>query len=621
MDIYHKGMGHEKRESLEMAEASRESEWNYPSFVRELFHGKVPWNLVYPFPEQSEAERKIGTEYQEKLKAFLRTHLNPDEVDRTGEIPYEVIKGLSDLGAFAMKIKPEYDGLGLSQVNYNRAIHLIASYCGSTAVLLSAHQSIGVPTPLSLFGTEEQKKKYLPRFRKGAISGFALTEPAAGSDPRMMKTTAIPTEDGKYFLINGEKLWISNGNIADILIVMAHTPPKMEKGKEKKQITAFIVETNTPGFEVAYRCGFMGLNGVKLGFLKFNNVKVPRENVLLGEGLGLKIAFITLNTGRLTVPAAVTGMSKWCLSVARKWSKERKQWGLPIGEHEAIATKLSVMAANTFAMDAVTWLTASMADAKKLDIRLEAAMAKMFCAETSWKLIDDTFQIRGGRGFETGPSLKGRGEPGYPVERMFRDARINLIIEGTSQIMRLFISREALDLHLKRAAPILNPRIPMLRRMSMAVSMGIGYFFWYIKLWLPSFVSGDIAKLPPALKRHMLFVKGSSKRLARNMFLTMLIYQQRLEPKQNILSRFVDIGADLFVMSSICSYAVSVSKQKAANLEASPIELADLFCQQAKVRIQRNFHDVYCNQDSIAGKIAKKVLAGSYEWLENEIIS
>ncbi len=193
-------------------------------------------------------------------------------MDKTGEIPDEVIKGLTDLGAFAMKISPEYDGLGLSQVNYNRVVHMVASYCGSTAVLLSAHQSIGVPYPLSLFGTEEQKRKYLPRFRKGAISGFALTEPGAGSDPHTMKTIATPTEDGQYYLINGEKLWISNGNIADILVVMCLTPPKMERGKEKKQITAFIVETNTPGFQAAYRCSFMGLNGVKLGLLKFNNV-------------------------------------------------------------------------------------------------------------------------------------------------------------------------------------------------------------------------------------------------------------------------------------------------------------------------------------------------------------
>lgn len=620
MEMFDKKMSHEKRAALELAEASRQAEWLYPSFVREIFHGKLFWNLIHPFPQQSLEDRKIGTEYSDKLKEFLLKHLNPDEVDKTGEIPDEVIKGLTDIGAFAMKISPEYDGLGLSQVNYNRAIHMVASYCGSTAVLLSAHQSIGVPYPLSIFGTEEQKRKYLPRFRKGAISGFALTEPGAGSDPHTMKTMATPVEDGKHYFINGEKLWISNGNIADILVVMCLTPPKIERGKEKKQITAFIVETNTPGFQAAYRCSFMGLNGVKLGLLKFNNVKVPKENIILGEGQGLKLAFVTLNTGRLTVPAAVTGMSKWCISVARKWANERKQWGAPIGEHQVIATKLASITSSTFAMDAVTWLTSHMADAKKLDIRLEAAMAKLFCTEASWRVIDDTFQIRGGRGFETALSLKGRGEQGYAVERAFRDCRVNLIIEGTSQIMRLFIAREALDPHLKRIMAVLNPRVPIFKRIKSVFSVGLYYMFWYLGLWIPVFGLRGEKDLPAQLKKHVKFIRRNSKHLARDLFLKMMIYQQRLEAKQNILARFVDIGTDLFVMASACSYAASLVNKKNNAYGKTPIELADLFCREARVRVTRNFQDVCRNNDKISAEIGKKMLGSEYEWLENEII-
>jgi len=620
MDMYHKSISHEKRESLELAEGSRESEWNYPSFVRDIFYGKLSWDLIYPFPEQSESDKKIGTEYLEKLKGFLQANLDPDEVDKTGEIPPHVVKGLVDMGAFSMKIEPEYDGLGLSQINYNRAMHLVASYCGSTAVLLSAHQSIGVPTPLSFFGTPEQKKKYLPRFRKGSISGFALTEPVAGSDPRTMKTTATPVEDGKYYLINGEKLWCSNGNIADILIVMCQTPPKVERGKEKKQITAFIVETNSPGFEAAYRCSFMGLHGVKLGLLKFKNVKVPKENIILGEGQGLKLAFITLNTGRLTVPAAVTGMSKWCLSVSRRWAKERKQWGSPIGEHEMVAEKLAGMASDTFAMDAVTWLTSYMADAKKLDIRLEAAIAKLFCTERSWKVIDDTLQLRSGRGFETSPSLKGRQETGFPVERVFRDSRVNLIIEGTSQIMRLFIAREALDPHLRRLKPLFSSRTSLVGRIQALISMGFYYTFWFPMLWLPCFAPASITRLPLPLKKHMMFVQHTSKRLAREMFIKMVIYQQRLESKQNLLARFVDIGTDLFVMASVCSYASGIAGKKVAGEGASPVELADLFCCQAKARIAAQFRSVWNNNDKKANKVAKNILSDRYEWMENEII-
>lgn len=620
MDMFDKEMGREKREALELAEASRESQWCYPSFVREIFHGSLPWGLIFPFPMQSDTDKKIGDDYVSKIQDFLQKNLNPDEVDQTGQIPDNVIKGLIDLGAFAMKIPKEYGGLGLSQVNYNRVIHMIASYCGSTAVVLSAHQSIGVPYPLTLFGTPEQKEKYLPRFRKGAISGFALTEPSVGSDPHTMKTTATLTEDGKFYLLNGEKLWISNGNIADILIVMALTPPKIERGKEKKQITAFIVETNTPGFEAAYRCSFMGLHGVKLGLLKFNNVRVPVENILGGPGQGLKIAFVTLNTGRLTVPAAVTGMSKWCLNVSRKWSKERVQWGMPIGEHQGVATKLSLMAANTFTLDAVTWLTSQMADAKKLDIRLEAAIAKLFCTETSWQIIDDTLQIRGGRGFETSLSLKGRGEKGYAVERAFRDCRVNLIIEGTSQIMRLFIAREALDPHLKRIMAILSPKVNIFNKIKAAISAGWFYFWWWIKLCLPVFACGSIASLPKPLNKHMLFVRAASKRLAKVIFIKMMIYQQGLESRQNVLNRFVDIGTDLFAMSAACSYAASLIKQKDLHSDASPLELADLFCLRVKTRIARNFEDLWRNDDKTTRAVGKKFMAGGYAWLENEII-
>lgn len=620
MDMFDKKISQEKRAALELAEASRQSQWDYPSFVREIFHGRLPWHLIHPFPRQSEEDKKIGTEYLNKLKSFLENNLNPDEVDKSGEIPEAVIKGLTDLGAFAIKIPKEYGGLGFSQVNYNRAIHLVASYCGSTAVMLSAHQSIGVPYPLTVFGTEEQKKKYLPRFVKGAVSGFVLTEPSAGSDPNALKTTATPVEDGKYYLINGEKLWCTNGNIADVLIVMCLTPPKVERGREKKQITAFIVETNTPGFEVAYRCNFMGLHGVKLGLLKFNNVKVPKENIVLGEGQGLKLAFVTLNTGRLTVPAACAGISKWCLSVARRWSKERRQWGAPIGEHQAIAVKIASIAASTFAIDAVTWLTSHMADEKKLDIRLEAAMAKLFATEENWRVLDDTLQIRAGRGFETAPSLRGRGEKGYAVERMFRDARVNTIIEGTSQIMRLFIAREALDPHLRRVQAMLSSKGGLIKQIKAAISAGIYYGLWFPKLWLPCLGLKGAGDFPEPLRRHLKFTKAASKRLARELFLKMMIYQQRLEAKQNILARFVDISTDLFVISAACSYAASLSKEKTLQYNGSPIELADLFSQAASARIRRNFSDIRSNQDKALTSAAKKVLAGQFEWLENEII-
>lgn len=617
MSIFDERMAKEQRKSMEFAEESRQDEWTYPSFVAGLFEGKVNWSLIHPFRESSREEREEGDRFLAGLEKFLKENLDPDKVDKTREIPENVIKGLFEMGAFAIKIPREYGGLGLSHLTYNRAVHLLGSFCGSTAALISAHQSIGVPQPLILFGTDEQKKKYLPRFRKGAISGFALTEALAGSDPRTIKTQATPVEGGKFFLINGEKLWCTNGNIAELLVVMAETPPKIVRGKEKKQITAFIVEANTPGFEVTYRCEFMGLSAIQNGIIRFNNVKVPRENIILGEGEGLKLAFITLNTGRLTLPAAVTGMSKMCLNAARQWAAERKQWGSPIGEHEAIASKLSRMAATVFAMDAVTWLVSHMADDKRFDIRLEAAIAKLFCTEESWKIVDDTLQIRGGRGYETAPSLAGRGKAAYPIERAMRDSRVNTILEGSSEIMHLFIAREALDFHLKKIKALFDPRVSIGGKLKAAASSAISYSMWYPWLWMPC-VFGRGGGLKNPLGKHMIFVKKASRRLARMVFHKMLRYQKGLVSKQNILNRFVDIGVDLFAMSSACSYADSLSKNDKD--KANSIELADLFCREAKNRIREKFRKTKRNHDKLSNSVAKKTLSGSYSWLENDIV-
>lgn len=611
-------LGKGSPEALEVTEAARETEWHHPSFIAELFMGRFRTDLIFPYPDQPAEDRKIGDAFLARLQAFLREHLDPDEVDRTGEMPAHVLDGLAKLGCFGMKIPTQYGGLGLSQTNYNRVIALLGSYCGSTAVWLSAHQSIGAPQPLMLFGTDAQKQQFLPRLAKGTVSAFALTEPGVGSDPANMLTTATPTEDGEAYILNGEKLWCTNGPVAEVLIVMARTPSVMKHGRERKQITAFIVEKSMPGFEVVHRCDFMGLKGIQNGVIRLTNVRVPKANIVWGLGLGLKLALTTLNAGRIAIPAGSVGTVKRCLQIARTWSKERAQWGRPIGQHEAVAAKIGAMAGMTFAMDAMVWLASALVDKHTFDIRLEAAMAKLYCSEACWKIVDDTVQIRGGRGYETAQSLRARGEAPVPIERIMRDVRINLIIEGTSDVMRLFIAREALDAHMRLVSQMLDPRSSIGAKLGTFLKATAYYAVWYPGLWLSWGWWPRHAGAHPRLAGHLRYIHRTSRRLARILFHSAMRYQTGLAQKQQLLGRLVDAGGDLFAMAAACSKAQALHRANPS--DAGPAELADLFCRDARERINLALWRASENHDRTTYRTAQGVLGGRYAWLEDGLV-
>src|SRR5687767_7138587 len=603
-----------EKEARDIAESARETEWEHQSFARELFLGRFRPDLIHPHPPADEAEEARAKPFMTKLKAFI-DKVDSAEIDRTGHIPEALVQELRDMGAFGIKIPTECGGLGLSYASYTRAIAMVTSKDGSLAALLSAHQSIGLPQPLKLFGTPEQKQRFFPRLAKGAISAFALTEVDAGSDPANLRTSATPSADGKSWTLNGEKLWCTNGTRAELLVVMARTPDAVVNGKPRKQITAFIVEAKAPGVEIVQKLSFMGLKALENGLMRFTNVKVPRENILWGEGKGLKLALITLNTGRLTLPASAAGGAKAMLEVARKWAAERVQWGQPIGKHEAIAQKLAKMAATTFAMEAVAELCSAMADRGGYDIRLEAAIAKMWNTEAGWRIVDDTLQIRGGRGYETAESLERRGEAPIPVERAMRDYRINLIFEGSSEIMRLFIAREAVDHHFKLAFPIVAPESTMKQRLAALSRSAPFYAGWYPARWLSSVRPrgyGDFGRLA----RHLRFADHATNKLGRAIFHAMVRFGPKLERRQMVLFRAVDIGADLYAMAAACSRARMLEKQ--GRTEA--ITLADAFCIESRQRIRAHFKALFGPKDPALYKVAMQVLRGEHAWLEQGIV-
>jgi alkylation response protein AidB-like acyl-CoA dehydrogenase len=596
----------ELRKSREVAESSRETEWQGAGFMRDLFLGKFRLNLIHPYPLPA-AERPEFRRFYDALEGFLKDHVDPNEIDEVGEYPPHVIEGLRQLGAFGMKISPEYGGLGFNQVEYGKVMQLLGSHDANLTALLSAHQSIGVPQPVKLFGSEELKKKYLPRIAKGAISAFALTETVVGSDPARLTTTAEPTEDGKYFILNGSKLWCTNGTIAELLVVMARDP-------KTDAISAFVVETSWPGVEVTHRCRFMGLRALANATLQFTNVRIPRENLIGKEGRGLKIALTTLNTGRLSLPAAVVGGSKNALELCRKWSKARVQWGQEIGKHEAITHKLAEMASTVFAMEAISDLAQALADKKGYDIRLEAAAAKEWNTVRTWHVLDETMQIRGGRGYERESSLRERGEVGVGVERWMRDTRINMIFEGSSEIMHLFMAREAVDKHLQVAGSMIDPKVPASKKLAALPKIAAFYVVWYLGLWFRGLFAPRFGEFG-RLASHLRFVERKSRKLAREIFHSMIVFRAAAEKRQAFLFRLVDIANELFAMAATISRAQAIAR--AGKPEAAQaIALAENVCAQEREKVESLFHALWHNHDVLAYETGRAILDGEHLWLE-----
>ncbi len=619
-----------EKEAREVVEAAREAEWKLPSFGKQLFLGDFRLDLIHPQPRLDPEAVEKGERFLEELRNLLESEVDPLEIERESKIPDRVIDGLKRIGALGMKVYPEYGGLGLSQLYYSRALAIAGVYHSALCTLLSAHQSIGVAEPLRMFGSEEQKRKWLPMVAKDHISAFLLTEPDVGSDPARMASIATPVDEmpvakgyddivatpveGGYE-ISGRKLWATNGTIADIVVVMAKVP---KSEGHRGGISAFVMPYDAKGITVEHRNQFMGLRGIENSVTRLEKVFVPEENRIAREGDGLKIALTTLNTGRLSLMAIAVGASKWATKIAREWATERVQWGRPIGKHDAVAQKLAFIAGSAFGLEAMLDVSTRLADDKRNDIRIEAALCKVYGSELAWRVIDELLQVRGGRGYETAASLKARGEKPVPVEQCMRDMRVNRIFEGSSEIMHLLIAREAVDTHLHAAGGLLMGNGDARAMADAAIKAGLFYGKWLPQLTVGKGQNPRSYNEFGPLAGHLRYVERASRKLARETFYGMARWQAKLENKQTFLGRIVDIGAELFAISATVVYADRIGSEQPERKDEA-IELAQLFCAMARRRAEKLFDELWANDDDDRYAAAQKILAGRYSWLEEGV--
>ncbi len=598
-------------ESMKVAEASREKEWKQPSFLREMFLGTFRLDLIYPFPFQGE-ERPEFTAFYRAFKEFITDQVDPVEIDATGEYPEHVVDGLRKLGAFGMKIPKKYGGLGFTNVEYQKVMQLLGSVDGN---LIGA--ALGAPVDRRAAAGEAVRLRVAEAevpaaLRRGRDLRLRAHRAAGGLRPGAAADLGARRRRRVHYILNGEKLWCTNGTLAELLVVMARDP-------KSKAISAFVVEMSWPGVEVEHRCHFMGLRALANGVISFENVRVPAENLIGDEGRGLKIALATLNTGRLTLPAtARVGSAKLCLDICRQWAEERVQWGQPIGKHEAIAHKLADMAATTYAMESIADLAAGWRTAAATT---SASRRRPQGVEHRARLGDRRrHACRSAAAAATRPSARSPPAARIPigVERLMRDCRINRIFEGSSEIMHLFIAREAVDKHLQVAGALIDPEKPAAEKLGELPQIAAFYGTWYPSRWLgwgrwPRFAEfGDLAP-------HLRFVDRSSRRLARQIFHGMVVHQGKLQNKQGFLFRLVDIANELFAMAASVARAQSMA-DRGDSAAGAARELADLFCRDTRRKVNQLFRLLWSNDDAFKYCVGQRVLSGQHEWLESGIL-
>lgn len=547
------------------------------SFVKALFAGSIEQDLIFPYPKMDKEEEENLKLILDTVRQFAKDNIDPVAIDRDETIPKEVLQGLAEIGLFGMSIPEEYGGSGFSTTAYNRVFEEIGSIDGSLAVTLGAHQSIGLKA-LLLHGTEEQKKKYLPKLASGEwIAAFALTEPGAGSDAAGIQSLAVKDVQKGHYVLNGSKIWITNGGIADFFTVFAKTPVG-ESGEKK--ISALAVTRDMEGFSSGKEERKLGIHGSSTTELIFDNIKVPVENLIGPEGKGFKVAMEVLNSGRLGLAAGCAGGIKTLIRMSVDHAKNRKQFNTPIAEFEMIQGKITKMVVDVFVLESMVYLTTGLIDRGDIDYSIESSICKVYASEAVWNAVNEAMQIAGGIGYSKE----------YPYERALRDARINLIFEGTNEVLRAFIALAGMQEHgeyLKKVGKALQHPLN---------EMGVltDYALHRIKKRV---ATERLADVHEALKNEVGKFEEYAKELHLATEKVLSKYRKQIIHREFILNRLADMTIDLYAMIAVISRVDSLLKEKGEKKTHKQLTICKTFCEEAWRRIRRNARQVDNNID------------------------
>jgi len=558
------------------------------SIMKSIFRGEIPEELAFPYPTMDKDEADMVKIITDSFTKWAADNFDPVKADEQAAYPEGTLEALAEMGIFGLIIPESYGGLGLSQTAYAKVYEAIASIDGSLPVTVGGHSSIGIKG-LLLYGTAEQKQRYLPDLASGRkLAAFALTEPGAGSDAAAIQTRAVRQSDGTW-LLNGQKLWIANGGIADFFTVFAKTPVKVE-GKTEEKITAFIVDWGLEGFTRGAEEHKLGIKASSTVPLFFDNVVLPADSLLGEEGKGFKVAMHVLNSGRLGLAAGVVGGARVILKEAVGHARERRQFGRPIAEFELIQEKIARMTVDTYVTESMVYLTTDLVDRGDVDYSLESAICKVFASERCWEVINDGLQLMGGLGYMQD----------YPFERGLRDARINLIFEGTNEILRLFIALAGMRApgeYLKQLGKALRGPIK-----------GFGFLADYALTRVREAITDQhLTSVHPALKEWADRFTHYVERFHRAVDSAIMKFGQRVVGRQLMLQRFADAAIDLYGMLAVLSRVTSRINAVGEEAARPEMDIARIYCESAWRRVRRNLRQIRRHQDRSLRRLAAYV--------------